>query len=266
VHKQPRIFPLLEGDKMKKVMLAFCLMIAGSVICSAQQFTYYYPQIAAGAYEGGSWKTTIFITNAVSGGGLASGTIMLTKSDGSPYNITFFDASGQAVGSGNTIPFQLGAGETRKFVTSGSEPLSTGYATVTANAPVLGTGMFTQFDALGNMVGEAGIPAAIPLGRQAILVDTQADFKTGVAIANPNNVALHINFELVSRTGQIVKTVSRDLAPGQHIAFFIHELFPDAGSMVGRLQFYCANPMVSVGLRFEPSLELFTTLPPIAIQ
>jgi hypothetical protein len=251
---------------MKRVMLAFCLMVAGSAICSAQQFTYYYPQIAAGTYDGGAWTTTIFITNAVSSGGLASGTITFTKSDGTPYNVSFLDGSGQVVGSGNIIPFQLNAGETRKYVSSATEPLSTGFATVTANAPVLGTGMFTQFDASGQMVGEAGIPAAIPLGRQAIFVDTMGNFKTGVAIANPNNVALHINFELVSTSGQVVRTERRDLAPGHHIAFFVHELFPDAGSMIGRLQFYCTNPMVSVGLRFEPSFELFTTLPPVAIQ
>jgi hypothetical protein len=34
--------------------------------------------------------------------------------------------------------------------------------------------------------------------------------------------------------------------------------------MVGRLQYYCTNPMVSVALRFSPSVE-FTTIPPIAV-
>jgi hypothetical protein len=252
---------------MKRVMFALCLMLAGSVICSAQQFTYYYPHLAAGAYDGGAWKTTIFITNSVNpGGGPASGTITFTASDGTPFNVGFVDGAGQPVGSGNMIPFQLAGGETRKFVTVADGPLLTGYATVTANAPVLGTGMFTQYDWIGRMIGAAGIPAAIPLGRQAIFVDTMSDFKTGVAIANPNNAALHINFELVSAAGQIVSRASRDLPPGQHIAFFIHDLFPDAGEMVGRLQFFCTNPMASVGLRFDPAFGMFTTLPPIAIQ
>jgi hypothetical protein len=202
----------------------------------------------------------------VNAGGPTSGTITFTGSDGTPFNVLFFDGARQPIGGGAMIPFQLAGGETRKLLLIVDGPLRTGYATVTANAPVLGTGMFTQYDWTGRMTGEAGIPAAIPLGRQAIFVDTMSDFKTGVAIANPNNAALHINFELVSATGQIIRRASHDLPPGQHIAFFIHDLFPDAPPMIGRLQFFCTNPMASVGLRFDPGFGVFTTLPPIAIQ
>ena len=105
---------------------------------------------------------------------------------------------------------------------------------------------------------------AIPLGKQGIFVDTTSGFMTGVAVANPNGVPLHIHFELVSDSGQIILTQLRDLAPAQHMATFIHELFPDAPPMVERLQFWCVNPMVSLGLRFAPT-SVFTTLSPIAI-
>jgi hypothetical protein len=125
--------------------------------------------------------------------------------------------------------------------------------------------MFTQLDGGGRVVGEAGVPAAIPLGRQAIFVDTTSGFKTGLAIANPNIASLHITFELINTLGQLVATVQRDVPPNQHISFFIHELFPGAPDMVGRLQFWCMNPMTSVGLRFDAG-GLFTTLPPVAIQ
>jgi hypothetical protein len=125
--------------------------------------------------------------------------------------------------------------------------------------------MFTELDSAGNMIAEAGVPMAIPLGKQAIFVDTTNGILTGVAVANPNAAPLHIHFELVNDSGQIILTQLRDLAPGQHMSTFVHELFPDAPAMVGRLQFWCVNPMVSVGLRFQPSMTTFTTMPPIAI-
>jgi hypothetical protein len=106
---------------------------------------------------------------------------------------------------------------------------------------------------------------AIPLGKQAVFVDTTGGFKTGVAIGNPNNAALRINFELLNSSGQIILTTVRELPPGQHVSFFVHELFPEAPEMVGRLQFYCTNPMVAVALRFDPSFALFTTMAPIAV-
>jgi hypothetical protein len=250
---------------MRRAILLISFLLASSAICSAQQFTYYYPQIASGSTGAGTWQTTIFITNATATT-TASGTITLTRSDGSAFNLTWVDDDGALVGSGNTIPFQLGGGETRKFISIPNAPLSTGFATVTSTAAVVGTAVFSQFDAGGRMTGEAGVPAAIPLGKQAILVDTTNNFKTGVAIANPNSNPLHITFQLLGEGGQVVATRERDVPPFQHFSIFIHELFPEAGSMVGRLQFWCMNPMASVGLRFDPSFALFTTLPPLAVQ
>jgi len=251
---------------MKRALFSICLILLCSAIGSAQSFTYYYPHVTSGHYPGGSWRTTIFITNSTGGGNVASGVITLTRSDGAAFNLQFVDEFNRPVGGGNTIPFQLASGETRKYISTVTTPLASGYATVAANAPVMGTAVFSQFDGGGRLMGEAGVPAAIPLGRQAIIVDTTNAFKTGVAIANPNAAELHINFELMTSTGQKLMTSTRNLPPGQHLAFFLHDLFPTAPSMVGRLQFWCTNPMVSVGLRFDPGFSLFTTLPPIAIQ
>jgi hypothetical protein len=247
---------------MRRALLIILLVLATSAVCSAQ--TFYFPQVAIGVFETGSWKTTIFVSNAT--GAVASGTIVLSKSDGSPFLSTWLDEGGNLAGSGNMVPFTLGPSESRKYSSVADIPLSTGFATISSNSPgVLGTAMFTQLDPAGNMIAEAGVPMGIPLGKQAVFVDTVNGFRTGVAIANPNTSSLHIHFELVSDTGQIILSQVRDLAPGQHMAVFVNELFPDAPGMVGRLQFWCVNPMVAVALRFEPSFTLFTTMPPIAI-
>jgi hypothetical protein len=248
---------------MRRVLLAFIFIVSCNVVGSAQQYTFYFPHIADGSYPGGQWKTTIFLTN--SSGSTASGAVTLTASDGSAFNIQFVDEVGRPVSSGNTIPFQLGPGQTRKMVSSGAGTLNTGFATLTANAAVLGTAMFTQFGGAGQMLGEAGVPLAIPLGKQAIFVDTLNGFSTGVAIANPNPAVLVIHLELLNASGQLVTSQVRNLGPFEHFALFVNELFPTAPPMIGRLQFYCTNPMVSVGLRFDPSFALFTTLPPVAV-
>jgi len=238
------------------------LVFGASSVCSAQ--TFYFPHVAVGSFPGGSWKTTIFVSNAT--GSPARGTITFSQSDGRPLNSTWVDEAGTGVSSANVIAFALGPSESRRFMSVADIPIATGFATVTSNSGgVLGNAVFTELDAVGNMIGEAGVPMAIPLGKQGIFVDTMNGFLTGIAVANPNNAPLHIHFELVSDTGQIIQTQLRDLAPGQHMATFIHQLFPDAPPMVGRLQFWCVNPMVSVGLRFEPAFTKFTTMPPIAL-
>jgi len=143
-------------------------------------------------------------------------------------------------------------------------PLTAGYAMITANASVLGTAMFSLLDANGNITAEAGVPMAIPLGKQAVFVDTTNGFRTGVAIANPNSGDLEVHFELLTDTGQLLNSTIRTLPGLTHISLFTDELFPGQPPMVGRLQYWCMNPMVSVALRFSPSVE-FTTMPPIAV-
>src|ERR1041384_1923511 len=127
---------------MKRVLVSIVFMLAMSAAASAQSFTYYFPQIAVG----GAWRTTIFISNATASG-TATGTINVTKSDGTPWGINWIDEmGGNASNSGSIIAFSLGAGQTRKYTAVNDQPLSVGYATVSANASVLGTAMFTQLD------------------------------------------------------------------------------------------------------------------------
>jgi len=248
---------------MKRVLLAFTFVVVFSVLGSAQQYTYYFPQVASGTFAGGSWTTTIFLSNASSS--TASGAVTFTTSGGTNWNLSFVDDVGKPAGSGNTISFQLGSGEVRKFVSIANAALNTGYATVTANAAVLGTALYSEFNPAGGLIGEAGVPAAIPLGKQAIFVDTTSGFHTGFAVANPNTNSLEVHFELVNTLGQIILSQVQTLGPLQHISQFVDQLFPSMPQMVGRLQFYCTNPMVGIGLRFNPNMTLFTTLPPIAV-
>jgi hypothetical protein len=82
--------------------------IAGTVL--------YFPQFVDGSQtsQAGSaeWGTAIIITNTAGPGTpVASGTVTLTRDDGTPMNITLQDALGGP--AGNT--FQLGGGQTKLF-------------------------------------------------------------------------------------------------------------------------------------------------------
>jgi hypothetical protein len=124
--------------------------------------------------------------------------------------------------------------------------------------------MFSMLDGNGNILAEAGVPMAIPLGKQAVFVDTTNGFRTGVAIVNPNAGNLEVHFELVTDTGQLLASTVQTMGQFTHIAMFTDELFPGQPAMVGRLQYWCMNPMVSVALRFSPSIQ-FTTMAPVAV-
>jgi len=247
---------------MKRGLLSIVFILSASAVASAQQITYYFPQLAIG----GGWTTTIFVSNTMTKS-TGTATIVLTKSDGAALMSNWFDEMGKNVtNGGNAIAVQLAPGESRKFVSAGDIPLTTGFATVFANSSaVLSNAMFSQFDGAGNIVAEAGVPMAIPLVKQALFVDTTNGFRTGLAVANPNEVSLQVHFDLLSDTGQVVTSVVRELGASQQMALFLDELFPGVPAMVGRLQFWATNPMTSVALRFNAPGIPFTTLSPLAV-
>jgi hypothetical protein len=246
---------------MKRLLLSIVFIIASGAACSAQSITYYFPQVAIG----GGWQTTIFVSNTMTTAGAV--TITLTKSDGTPFKANWFDEMGNNLtNNNNVIGVQLASGESRKFVSIGDIPLTTGFATINANSSaILANAVLTQLDGSGNLLAEAGVPMAIPLLEQAIFVDTMNSFRTGVAVANPNTQSLQVHFDLVTDTGQVITSTVKNLGGQQQIAVFVDELFRGLPAIVGRVQFRSTSPLTAVGLRFSPSGIPFTTLAPLAI-
>ena len=247
---------------MKRLLLSALLVIAASVTGFAQSITYYFPQVAIG----GGWTTTIFISNTMATGS-GSASIMFTKSDGSPFPANWIDERGNNVSNGNNfISVQLLKGESRKFISIADIPLTTGFATVVANSSaILANAMFTNIDGGGNLLAEAGVPMSIPLLQQALFVDTTGGFRTGVAVANPNNLTLQVHFDILSDTGQTVASSVRDFRPFEQMSVFLDQLFNGLPAMVGRVQIRSTSPLTSIGLRFNAPGIPFTTLTPLAM-
>jgi hypothetical protein len=145
---------------------------------------------------------------------------------------------------------------------------ASGFANVTTNAgTVSGTAIFSEFDSAGNLIGEAGVPSSSAVTRQSIFVDTGARYSVGVAFANPANTVANITLTLLDSSGVAVSTpVTRTLGAGNHTQLFTSQLFAGVTQpSVGTLQFVSSAPLVTIALRFDPSLSKFTTLPPVTL-
>ena len=247
---------------MKRVLFSLVWILSATVICSAQT-TFYFPQVADGIQSDGiSWKTTIFITNT----GVAPADVKMefTTSSGAPFNL-LFDGSG-FTSSGNTVTFQITGGQSRKLVSKGSGALTVGYAKVSSPGTVAGTAVFSEFAAGGGLLAEAGVPPSNTFLRQAIFVDTQSGFSTGVAYANPNAGPASITFQLLNPEGvSMIPPIGQTLAGNQHTAVFVNQLFSGSGAaFAGTLQIVSSVPVATIALRFAPSGQ-FTTLPPVSL-
>lgn len=255
---------------MKRVLLTIFWILTATAICSAQ--TLYFPHVANGVLGGVSYKTTIFLTNPASSG-TASGAITFTQENatvsgaGTPFNISFVDENGQAVGGGNQIPFQISGGQTRKYVSTGAGAYAGGFATVSSNVAVSGAAIFSSFNTAGALTAEAGVFAVTAVPRQAIYVDTFGGFNIAVAYVNPGSSAASVTLSLLNSAGvAVVPTpVTETIGPGNHRAGFTSQFFPGAPPIAGTMQITSQSPLAAIALRYDPSLTLFTTLAPVTL-
>jgi hypothetical protein len=250
---------------MKTILLIAGLVVFCTTSAWAQSTTVYLPQVADGM-EGGPahWHTTIFVGNL--GTATASGTIVMTQSSGDPMTAQFVDEVGNGAARGGQITFQLAPGQSHKYTSTAAEPVQVGFATVTANAPVTVNAVFSHYSngEAEFLIAEAGVPPSVPMGKQAIFVDTQFGFNVGTAIANPNTSTENITLQVLNTAGTVIASTSRSLGPHQHLAVFVSELFPGLPAMAGILEISAQDPLVSMALRFDSKLSLFTTLFPFA--
>jgi hypothetical protein len=251
---------------MKNILWSLVFMLFAAGICSAQS-TLYFPQFVDGIQGGNGivWWTTIGVSNpADPGTAIASGTVALTKNDGTPMNITLFDLSGKA---GNT--FQLAGGQTKVFVSPATisptpSPLVAGFATVTSNLPVVGFLTFLEGAQSGSLISLATVLAATPGTRigTGVTQYPTVGTSTGVAVANPGTVLATVTFQLLDGSGTpLAPAATRTIAAGNQTSFFVSELFPNAPSVVlgGSMRMTSDKSIVSTALLFQGSL--FATLP-----
>jgi len=263
---------------MKRVLLALTWIFTATLITSAQT-TFYYPHVVNGVLGSVIWKTTILLTNPASSG-TVSGTISFMQDTappsgqrdaanlalaGTPLTLTLTDEAG-ATATQSSFTFSIAPGGAKKLVSTGTGQFAAGFATVNANSGMVsGTAIFSEYDAAGNLIGEAGVPSAAGLGRQAIFVDTVGGYNIGVAYSNTGPSTANITLTLLDSRPVTVASTTQVLGPGNHNSLFTFQLFPAAPQLTGTMQITSNSPLASVALRFDPSFSKFTTLPAVTL-
>jgi hypothetical protein len=253
---------------MKRVLLVSVLILFTASL-SFGQSTFYFAHVVNGN-AGGVWKTTIFLTNpAATGSPAVSGSVTLTRDNsvltglGTAMSVSFVDEAGAAVGSGNTIPFQIPGGGSRKFTSTGTGAFQGGFATVNSTGPISGTAVFSLFNTAGTqLIAEAGVPSAVVTSKQSIFVDIGNGLDVGVAYANPNAGPVTVTLKVLNSNAQQVLTTASPLGSGNHKAAFLSEFFPGIQPMSGTMQI--EGDLLAIALRFAPG-GIFTTLPPVQV-
>jgi len=253
---------------MKGIVWSLFWILFATTLCSAQT-TLYFPQIADGRSGGFGWVTAIAITNpAPLGSATASVTLSFNQDDGTALNLPLTDLAGQPVSvSAGSFGFQISGGQTRLYVSTGlASSITTGFATITSNLPVVGAVVFFEFTDAGARVAEAGVAAAAPLTQQATIV-SKNNQDTGVAVANPGTQTGTVTFLLLDTNGaSLFPAVTRSLAGKNHTAFFVSQLFPNLpNGFFGTLRITSSIPIVTTSLLFENDGK-FATLPVFAFQ
>ena len=232
-------------------LIILCMVLTGLSVVYAQN-TYYFPQVANGSFVDGSFKTTLVLDN--SGNTTVNITVQLTSDAGDSFSIF----PGLESGS-----FMLGPGSARTFQSDGTGPLVQGAATITSNAPLGATVIFSQFDTSGRLQTEAGVTSAPTMQNFTIPVDLSNRYNTGVAFFKPGAGRANIKLDIYDEGGAQKGHTTIPLGGTRHTAKFVPDLFPALGDFGrGSLVVSSDAGVAAVALRSGPGLgPVITTLP-----
>jgi YVTN family beta-propeller protein len=151
----------------------------------------------------------------------------------------------------------------RLLRTAGSLSLAHGWAQLTPSLSGLNANaFFQQYDLLGNLTGQAGIPSALPATIFSILYERSADVGIGVALANPSPVlTATLTLQFFSPSGAPGVIQNWSLLPLQHLAQFWDQFpsFSPIGNGFGSVLVTSNAPLVGMAFRIDHGQE--ATLP-----
>ena len=144
--------------------------------------------------------------------------------------------------------------------------MTVGYATLQSSGGATPSSYLTfQFRENNILVGQASVPATVPVQTARIFADVNGPVNTGVAIANPNSSAVTITFYFTNAAGQKFGNGSFSIpANGQIARFMTEDPFNVGTSAQGTMTISASAPVgviALLGYTNERSEFLITTLP-----
>jgi len=240
--------------------LTFLFIFGGTLLAQS----YYLPQVADGAFSGGSLRTTFILFNPTSN--TASITITLRDDQGETFLVTI-----PGFGTDDRFgPISLAPGQTRVLQTDGTGVVRAGAAhvEVTGQTGQIGvSAIFSIYDTTGTLLTEGGVGASPALTDFVIPVDTTEPFNTGLALFNADEQDITVNFSLHGLDGGMAASTSVGLLHFAHLARFIagqDGLFTGATNFRGTLRVHATRPIAAVTLRQHADPISNTTLPVVA--
>lgn len=222
------------------------------------QNSFYFPQIADG--RSGlrlKFQSTVFLLNT---GNQATVQIDFFDSLGQPLELTLGD-----LGVGSSFEVTLEKGELLSAQTPGQGQIKTGYARVQAPPEVQGTVVFTRSDVIANKIlYEAGFLAASSSTQFVFLLDSLGFRETGLALVHPRSSLMQdaeVALSLFDEDANPIDKVTVNLAPGEHSARFVDEIFTEIAEQVREMRGFIlvesTRPVVATTLRQkdDPALE-----------
>jgi hypothetical protein len=168
----------------------------------------------------------------------------------------------------SSLPFAVAArGGTSRTSQGGSANLGVGYAAIQPNtAGTMPSGMaifgFRQNNVL---VTEAAVPSSPLISSGRLYAEVSSIVNTGVAMANPNNQPVTVNFYFTDASGTDFGQGSTVIPAGAQTAKFLNQApFNGGTTLLGTFTFTASQPISVVALRGltnERSEFLITTLP-----
>ncbi len=216
--------------------------------------------VANGSFGNGSFRTSFLIFNPAAR--TASVVLGLTQNDGTPLRVTI---PGQ--GTNSTFNVQLPANSSLVLQTDGSGTLTSGSATITSDAPVGASAIFTVYDSQGQFSTEAGVGDSPVLTDFTLPVDSTGFFETGVAFYNPGSSPVTVALKLLDALGVVVRTGATIPLPAHgHTAQFVAQLFPGISNFRGSLAVSAPGGVAALTLRqYNDAARLrYTTLPVVS--
>ena len=254
--------PLRAGTYYVSLMLRTTRAVAEATLTAELDATvpplsgdhiYYFPHLAVGA----GWQTTLTYIN-YSAEQVSCRTEFLSD-QGTPLMVSF-PSLGPDVRRSDMLP---PGGSVHEETDVGlSAPLAAGWARAACSGPVKASLLFRQYDSAGVPLAEAGVNAAAVAASRFVTFAEQAPGQpgTGVAYANPSDVAAVVTFTAKDEAGRTLDSFDQTLMPGGHGAKNMAGLF-DLSSFTGSLEITSSEPIVTLSINAEAA-PIFSSLPP----
>ncbi len=147
------------------------------------------------------------------------GQIEFYGEDGDPLELTVNGITGAV------FPFELADGELKRFVTSGTGEVKTGWAHVHSDQVINAASSFGLRNSSGDVLTDVGVGVGRLGAEFTIFADSMGDSRTAVAVTNGDTEVMDIEFELNDTSGNQVAVRQRTVVPRGHLGIFLDELF-----------------------------------------